>query len=493
MIREIRNSVKWQYFVVFIALIPLFFIGKHGWHDWEGDFAQYIHQVKNIWEGVPISENHYVYNPDLPFLAPPTYPVGFSLLLIPVYALFGNSMVAFQIYITAILVGSMFLFFELIRKQTAFLSAFLIVLFLAFNHWVLEFKQSIVSDIPLLFFFLLILLLYSKNRELLSLKKSLLIGTLIGFAILIKNIAASLLLMIFLDQLVSLFQRKFSRSWLINNILLGSSTLFIYLVAQFTFPPKQESFSFFSKLFQQFNGQHSLADTAQYYWTEFEGLFFHREFKGHWFAKTLAIAVGIGALIGVLFSIRKRFYLVALLCLFVFVVLFFPNQNQGIRYFLPVLPVFFYFFLIAMSKLKKQWGFIFIFLLCCGQSYLAYEQKIRWKELNLPEINGALGEKEQQFFSFVAQKTEGNALIVFEKPRVLGLYSSRNSYAVNAHKGKEFVQQQLEELSWDYIATHPEVYNHSLDLLLRDWSKQQKIECIFYHEKGFALFRPKEQ
>ena len=88
-----------------IMLIPLFFINVRSSHDWGGDFAMYILQTKNITEAVPQSELPYIYNPDNAVLCPPAYPIGFPLLLSPVYAITGNSIVAFSLWITTFLFG----------------------------------------------------------------------------------------------------------------------------------------------------------------------------------------------------------------------------------------------------------------------------------------------------------------------------------------------------------------------------------------------------
>lgn len=99
-----KNSLSKPGYFIGIALVlflPLLFIGTHTSHDWGDDFAQYIHQAGNIVHGIPQSETGYVYN-QLNYIGPQAYPVGFPLLLAPVYAVAGNSMLAFTTFMSLI-------------------------------------------------------------------------------------------------------------------------------------------------------------------------------------------------------------------------------------------------------------------------------------------------------------------------------------------------------------------------------------------------------
>jgi hypothetical protein len=113
-------SEEWGIFLLMVLMIPLFFLNMKDCHDWGGDFAQYIHQAINIAKGIPFTETGYIFNEQYP-LAPPFYPPGFSLLLVPVYAIAGNSILAFSYYLTGFLflLGIALYFFirESVKKQ----------------------------------------------------------------------------------------------------------------------------------------------------------------------------------------------------------------------------------------------------------------------------------------------------------------------------------------------------------------------------------------
>ena len=80
------------YFIFFTLFMPLLLINVKSSHDWGGDFAQYINQAKCIVEGKSQNETGYIFNEQNPFIGPPSYPVGFPMLLTPVYCLFGNNL-----------------------------------------------------------------------------------------------------------------------------------------------------------------------------------------------------------------------------------------------------------------------------------------------------------------------------------------------------------------------------------------------------------------
>ena len=111
----ISNGVK--YLAVALICLPAFFINIKSSHDWGDDFAQYIHQAKNITAGIPQQQTGYIYNPEFHHLGPPAYPVGFPLLLAPVYAIFGNSIKHFDIYISFFLLGFALLMFYFLHKH----------------------------------------------------------------------------------------------------------------------------------------------------------------------------------------------------------------------------------------------------------------------------------------------------------------------------------------------------------------------------------------
>src|SRR5687767_2681070 len=174
-----RNVVF--FFAVVILLVPLFFLNIRSSHDWGDDFAQYILQAINLAEGKPQDAGSYIYNPDYPIYAPPLYPVGFPILLAPVYLMFGNSILAFNYFQTLFLFlfGISILF--LLNRFMDFVRALLLTLIAVYNSWILEFKTEIISELSFSLFFLWTVTCYLDFREKSTWVKGVLLGCLAGF------------------------------------------------------------------------------------------------------------------------------------------------------------------------------------------------------------------------------------------------------------------------------------------------------------------------
>jgi hypothetical protein len=177
-------------YVLLIACIvfaPLLFINIRNSIDWGDDNVQYIHQAKNIVEGIPQSQTGYIYNENYPVGGPRAYPVGFPLLLAIAYALFGYNLYAFTFVVavcTFILSLLMTLFF---MRYFRALPAIILTALFVYNPQVLMFKEEVVSDLPFAMFLVAATLLYTAEGRRTYLQ-SVLIAILIGMLISIKSI-----------------------------------------------------------------------------------------------------------------------------------------------------------------------------------------------------------------------------------------------------------------------------------------------------------------
>ena len=98
--------------VSIIIIIGIFnFLTIKDGHDWGGDFSMFIHHAKNIVEGVDYEDTGYIYNPNVPLLAPKTYPPVFPLLLVPIYKWFGLNFTIMKIEIVLFFLLSLFIIF----------------------------------------------------------------------------------------------------------------------------------------------------------------------------------------------------------------------------------------------------------------------------------------------------------------------------------------------------------------------------------------------
>ena len=116
-------------------------------HGWATDFAQYVAHAKNLAEGRPYAETGYIQNPNA-FLAPQTYPVGFPLMLAPLYAIFGLDLLPVKVGLCVLAVASMAVAAALFRDRLTppYLTA--LVAFFGLSPYVTELANYVLSDIP---------------------------------------------------------------------------------------------------------------------------------------------------------------------------------------------------------------------------------------------------------------------------------------------------------------------------------------------------------
>ena len=157
------------YFIACILLLlPLLYINVKPYQDWGDDYAQYILQARNIVEQRPQIDNGLVFDKVDGDFALHAYPAGFPLLISPVYYFFKLSVKPYLILISVLMISLGVLMFNYFKKYYSPLISLTIVIFILYNHYLLLLKDSILTDIPFVFFlFLLIQIAERKNRSIL--------------------------------------------------------------------------------------------------------------------------------------------------------------------------------------------------------------------------------------------------------------------------------------------------------------------------------------
>ena len=151
------NLFRWRtylYLGFLLAAITVFDLAtlREG-HLWGDDFAMYIHHAHNIAQGRPYADTGYVYNPAVPVYGPRMYPPVFPLLLAPLYKVFGFSLIPMKVEQVVFIVLMLATVFMLWHRElgTGYSLALVAILGLSPNFW--SAKDSILSDLPFLFFF----------------------------------------------------------------------------------------------------------------------------------------------------------------------------------------------------------------------------------------------------------------------------------------------------------------------------------------------------
>src|SRR5215831_1512555 len=189
--------------------------GIHNEHDWGDDFAAYIMQARSVVEGTSsifLAANRIAIEQSSSFAAPVAYPWGFPMLLAPLYSLFGVNMLAFKsINIVCYLFFLASLWFAWPRGHSE-LGRFVFVALFAWNPFLQEFMNQVLSDVPFLLFstfsVILICRVAVERRWLISQAwDHVLLGLAIGAACLVRTngflLVVTLVLTLFIHALKS--------------------------------------------------------------------------------------------------------------------------------------------------------------------------------------------------------------------------------------------------------------------------------------------------
>jgi len=493
-----NNSL--QFFFLLLLLLPLFLINIRNCHDWGGDFAQYIHQAINITEGKAQWDNGYIFNPDNPYLAPSSYPVGFPILLAPVCYFFGNNIAAFSVYITFLLICTLSAMFVFLRKHFSFLISLFAVLVLAYNPWILKFKGEIVSDIPFTLFFMLSLLLYTgydtrKN----DIPRGILLGICIGFAMLIKGIGLVLLAGILADIIFKPGQagenrKKFNRDTLafVAGVLIASVGLY-FLFDKLLLPAKKDTFRFFFTLFDFKTLGSTILVTSDYYVQVIQDFF--RPENGRWnvfSSVTRAFAI-VFFLLGLFIRCLKGPRFPEFVSMFfLFIVFSFPNTTQGFRYLVPVSPLIVYYIVTGLQSVQLPLRLNPEYIALCIGLIMLIQYKPGISEILATQQNTLVGPQEPEavsMFGFIRQNTPEHSKIVFIKPTVLALYTGRKSFTNDPSQSMESAGKQYGSIGYDYLLTTTDLPNNALAEYIN--SNAGSLTLVFENGK-FRLFKKQD-
>ncbi|MCY1720376.1 hypothetical protein OU798_08485 [Prolixibacteraceae bacterium Z1-6] len=464
-----------RYILLILFFLPLLFINIRSDHNWGGDFAQYINQAKCICEGKNQSETGYVFNDQNSYLGPPVYPVGFPLLLAPVYLFFGNNIYAFSLLISFCLFMMAIILVKLNELYFDRVLAVVLTVAFVYNPWLLFFKASVLSDIPFALTFILSIFFYRNyfDRNRVQVIPSVFLGFLIGYAILIKSIGVAVFLGIFVDRLIIVIRAKtFTIRPFLEPVIASLSGLLLYVLFNYVFfPSETEHFSFFYNLYDLSRLLNTISENYH------PNMFLIKNF----FSDNLVIS-SFTLTLFIIGFFRKVLYRADVLD-FIFIlysvaVLCFPAY-QGFRYLLPVYPIIIIYIFQGFKSINMQVKLKNHYLLPLVVSTLLllwYYEGIEKVLMAKNYINaGPQTDYSIEAFSYIQSNTDENSIIAFTKPRVMALYSSRKSIAIGSVKNLEEVDRKFLETGVDYLVMTDDLRNQILDNYISHYGVKLKL------------------
>ena len=456
---RLKNSFLKPRTVILTAVIlflPLLFLGKRTSHDWGDDFAQYIHQAANIVKGIPQSETGFVYS-QLNYIGPQAYPVGFPLLLAPVYAIAGNSMPAFTMFISLIYIGLGLLMLLFYRKYFSWITALVLALIFLYNPQMVIFKREVMSDIPFTALLVLNFILYQRMKTGKA-GQLLLVGIVSGFMLTLRPAGIVFVLAIAMEQFILLLRHRTSLKWFsfATGICILAPVFLYFAVNSLLFHiPSGGSIRDYLLFYYSGNFLQIIPENLTHHLEVFRFLYVPQAGVFMGFSVILGSAVVVLTLLGFIERLKQGpevtewFFIFYALMLLVF-----PNNDSAYRLMVPL-------------------GFIFLFYAATGLKTIPlFSSMPGWKKTLLPgmlvillflpglvsiarsggnTLEGPQQESAIAAFNYISKNVPSEAVVVFAKPRALALYGGCNSVADPFTKDPTLIHTQVMNAKASYL------------------------------------------
>ncbi len=436
-----------QYGVALLLLLPFFCLNVRSSFHWGDDFAVYVKQAINISEGKNFYETTYQFVPGFSSL-PPVAPVGFSLLLAPVYSVFGVNP-----YVLALLMSVLFVLWALVacyffRKEFGFSTSLVILLFAFYPNFMLWLKLLITSDILFCIFFLLTILFLTRG-EITKHRNYLIAGIFGGLAIITRNVGWILIPAVWFYYMYSTLinlkvssQNKISNPCLVNTLVFTIAAVTLPVIFnQFLFKTPIDYVSDTARLFSLGMVFGTVKSNVIHYGKSFLSLYQSTDPSLKTFSAIFSGFVLLLTIAGACMKIYHNADLGDFICgCYLTFILCFPVISDY-RYIVPVhviLVLYFFFgarvFLSRLSKvlIPASKVVFLILMLLVFKDHLQY----LW-EHGRETVPGPYEEIVQETFQYLRTAVPDSELIVFNKPRALALYTNKKTTMQNWDKSPE--------------------------------------------------------
>lgn len=423
--------------LITILLISTFlsFCNIQKGHFWGGDFAMYLEQANALVEGNMdelISKNQITIDRSDTVIGPYMYPMGYPILLAPILSLVGNNFVILKLYNLLFFLGSILLFYFLLKRFSVSKWVFWTSLLLfAINYQMIYFADRLASEFPFIFFSFLALLLIGRDAKS-KLLNATLIGLVIFIAAIIRTTGIILLPTLLIFQLSKWYVDKFKitpkvvLSMIIPYVIFG----IFWLV--------------YGALFIAVDGKYlslfeisisSVLRTIQFYIFQCIQMLVYAKPLGDVVLVCLSFLFVPIFLLGIkkLLSL-KNVYLFGFCAMLLVLHIIYPITS--IRFSLPLTPFVVLTTLVGVTTILKKLEFKinfdlakFFFIMLIGISFIQTIASIYIQ--NKKGTNESYTSEMREIYDYIDEHVPDKELVIFKKPRVLRYFSGNNAFFTN--------------------------------------------------------------
>ncbi len=467
--------------ILIILLIGLFFIStiREG-HNWGGDFAQYIHHAKNIAEGKDYSSIGYIYdefNPTSNHI-PKTYPPIFPIILSPFYMIFGLNLYIMKVVVVIFFMLSLYLIYLIAEKYLQIQYSIPLIITIGIHPYLWKFKENILSDIPFMFilylsFYIIERLVSSTNLHEHSKSNAIILGFIFYAAYGTRIVGLALVLSFTIFYLI-----KFKKVSMFLVTTLSIFTL-LFLIQVISLPGDKSYFQFL--ISKEWDYLQNIIDYIKVHSHLFENGY------SAIFRRVLFLLFGTVSLFGFISKIKTNFSILEIFyILYSFVVIAWPT-SPNMRFLVPVIPLFFFYTFFGIReithRLLHRRKIIFQSLMAVS-IIIIYILRYSSFEYHT-DLLGVSSKESTELFDFIKRNTTESDIFLFRKPRVLSLFTNRNtSYSSFSRSDSEF-WRYVKHINATHIILGP-IKSKNIEGIVRRHERYLKLS---FTNESFDIFK----
>ncbi len=478
-----------------LLLLPLFFLNNRESVHWGDDFTVYLKQAANIFEGKHFFETSYYFVSGFSSLVP-VAPVGFSLVLVPLYYCFGFNLSIFILFMSLLLVGWAMLGYHFFRRHFGIATSSLMLVFAFYPNFMFWLKLLITSDLLFCIEFLIVLYLL-ENTTNKGWKYFFITGIFIGLTVVTRNVGWTILLGILCYAsycfAINFLKKNAPRTNHFSNkqilVLSLVAITVVYIINTILFPPPLDYLSDAFREFSLTGFLHVLKSNTQHYAGNFMSLYQSTDKNLQSLSTSFSIFVIVVTLFGFIVKFYNEVSISDFICItYLFFILCFP-VIADYRYIVSVHVLLVWYFFYGLKFLFEKLSSIFfritqvaifVLLLVLFKDHLQYLCVHGKETLPGPYEAGA-----QETFTYIRNNISDTALIVFNKPRALAFYSGKKTTIHNWDKNAVENCLRLQQLNAKYYLFNSGIQDESYNELIA--YKKPNLKPI-YENGQFILY-----
>jgi hypothetical protein len=458
--------------------------------EWDGDFALYIMNARNIVAGIPYAHTGYIPNP-ANLICPAAYPPGLPLILAPLYAWFGVDLMKMKIVCTVMFVLFLVVLYRIAVRFVPASLALATTAAVGLHPFIVDSGNSLGSEFPFMLFCYSALYLIDRLQErdtTLELRATAVLGTAVAavaFAYLTRSIGVALFPA---AAFVSVYRSK--RLFTLTNITLAGAAA-VVLVVQHAFPPDVGTYVHY---FQAFT-PHGLLTAVNRYLSVRMELLGKAASEFPIGGVIIASALALLGLLGFVERLRRKVSVFEPFCvIYLLVLLIFPVRVEAARYAMPLWPLLFLYCAVGIDSLGQSLGAFGHRLLSAAVGFIVVALYcVQYAGMTFGPVPFSVDARQsRELLTQIRADVPQGERVLARKPTIVALYAGRDATVWPLAATDDEIWSYMARLRVTYVvqdiyhlAAHHQA-NDPLDGFID--RNRSKLELVFKNE-WFNLYR----